>query len=157
MIYTVRELFQKEKSIWIKMRQYLIDTDICVYFLKGKFGLIDKIDEVGLENCFISEITIIELTYGAYKSTNFAEHILDVAKIKHLFEVLPISDSIEKYAEEKVRLQRLGQLIPDFDLLIAATAATHNMTMVTRNEKHLARVDGVIIENWTKYEFNRFV
>lgn len=139
------------------MTKYLINTDICVYFLKGKFGLIGKIDEVGLDNCYISEITIIELTYRAYKSTNFEKHISEVVKIQSLFEVLSISDSVEKFAEEKVRLQALGQLIPDFDLLIATTAIKNNMTMVTRNEKHLNRVNEIVIENWTKSEFNRFV
>ncbi len=126
------------------------------FFLKGKFGLIDKVNEVGLDNCYISEITIIELTYGAYKSTNFEKHISEVVKIKSLFEVLSISASIEKFAKEKVHLQRLGKLIPDFDLLIAATAITNNMTMVTRNEKHLSRINEISIENWTKREFNRF-
>lgn len=118
--------------------------------------MIDKIDEVGLDNCYVSEITIIELTYGTYKSTNFEKHITEVVKIKSLFEVLSISDSIEEFVIEKVRLQRLGQLIPDFDLLIATSAVAHNMVMVTRNTKHLSRVNGISIEDWTKSEFNRF-
>lgn len=38
--------------------KYLLDTNICVYFLNGKFNLQQKIDEVGIENCYVSEITI---------------------------------------------------------------------------------------------------
>lgn len=40
---------------------YLIDTNICIFFLKGKFDLQAKFERVGLENCFISEITVAEL------------------------------------------------------------------------------------------------
>jgi tRNA(fMet)-specific endonuclease VapC len=139
------------------MDQYLIDTDICIHFLRGKFGINEKVKEVGTDNCYISEITIAELTYGAYKSADFKKHILEVKKIEVLFEIIPIYGSINKYAEERVRLQKAGVLIPDFDLLIGATAVANNLVMVTNNENHLSRVSGIVIENWTKREFNRHI
>ncbi len=46
------------------MNQYLLDTNICVYYLKGMFDLENKIRNVGLVNCYLSEITIIELLYS---------------------------------------------------------------------------------------------
>lgn len=132
------------------MDQYLIDTDICIHFLKGKFGINDKVKEAGLDNCYVSEITILELTYGAYKSADFKKHILEVKKMEVLFEILPIYGSINKYAEERVRLQKAGTLIPDFDLLIGTTAVANNLILVTNNENHLSRISGIKIENWTK-------
>ena len=139
------------------MDQYLIDTDICIYFLKGKFGIKNKIKEVGIENCFISEITIAELTFGAYKSSNFNKHILEVKKMEVLFEIIPIYGILNKYAEERAKLQKNGNSIPDFDLLIGTTAVVNKLIMVTNNEKHLSRISGVRIENWTKREHNSFV
>ena len=139
------------------MDEYLIDTDICVYYLKGKFGIKDKVKEVGINNCYISEITIAELTYGAHKSKDFQKHILEVKKMEVLFEIIPIYGSFEKYAEERVRLQNAGVLIPDFDLLIGATAVANNLKMVTNNEKHLSRISGIVIENWTKKKFNKHI
>lgn len=50
------------------MKKYLLDTNICAYFLNGKYNLETKIDEVGFENCFVSEITIAELKYGVAKA-----------------------------------------------------------------------------------------
>jgi len=41
--------------------QYLLDTNICVFFLRGKMNLDEIIKEKGKENCFISEITVFEL------------------------------------------------------------------------------------------------
>lgn len=50
------------------MNQYLLDTNICIYFIKGLFDLKSKFEEVGPENCFISEITLAELKFGVEKS-----------------------------------------------------------------------------------------
>ena len=47
---------------------YLLDTNICVYFFRGKFNLLSKFEEVGIDNCAISEITLAELIFGAEKS-----------------------------------------------------------------------------------------
>lgn len=139
------------------MAQYLIDTDVCISFLKGNFKLQDKLHEVGISNCFISEITIAELTYGAYASSKFEEHILEVKTIQLLFEVLPINLAFEQFSKEKVGLKKSGLLIPDFDLLIASTSIVHNLCLVTNNVKHFLRIDKLEIENWTKKEFNKHI
>ena len=52
-----------------------MDTDICIFLLQGKYGLEEKIKRVGLKNCYISEITIAELKYGAENSSNYQKHI----------------------------------------------------------------------------------
>ena len=45
-------------------QKYLLDTCICVYWLRDKFNVKDRIDSVGLENCYISEIKVAELKFG---------------------------------------------------------------------------------------------
>lgn len=50
--------------------QYLLDTNICIFFLRGKLNLDDLIKQKGRENCFISEIKVMELRYGAENSNN---------------------------------------------------------------------------------------
>ncbi|HRO43840.1 MAG TPA: hypothetical protein PL009_13470 [Flavipsychrobacter sp.] len=50
------------------MKKYLLDTNTCIYFLKGRFELNKKIAEVGEQNCFISEMTVAELKYGVENS-----------------------------------------------------------------------------------------
>lgn len=138
------------------MSKFLIDTDICIFLLKERYGIAEKIKEVGISNCSISEISIAELTYGAYKSANYERHIQDVTKISHLFSIIPIFNSFPLFAEEKVRLQGQGNLIPDFDLLIGATAVNQDMILISNNERHMSRIANLQIENWTKREFNQF-
>lgn len=53
--------------------QYLLDTSICVYFLRGKLDLDKFIKEKGRGNFYISEITVVELSYGAENSNNPTE------------------------------------------------------------------------------------
>ena len=136
---------------------YLLDTDICVFFLQGKYRISDKIREVGVENCHISEITIAELKYGAEKNTKVETRLKEVDKMEYLFTVIPIYGSLDVYAKERVRLQKTGSLIPDFDLLIGTAAIVNDLVLVTGNEKHLNRLNGIQIENWCKPSFNKFL
>lgn len=50
--------------------KYLLDTNICIHFLRGKFGMIEKFQELGTENFAISEVTFAELVFGAENNTN---------------------------------------------------------------------------------------
>ncbi|MEJ7663965.1 MAG: hypothetical protein WKG07_32760 [Hymenobacter sp.] len=50
------------------MSQYLLDINICIHWSKDKFGLRQKVQQIGVENCFLSELTIAELIYGIAKS-----------------------------------------------------------------------------------------
>lgn len=127
---------------------YLLDTDICIFLLKDKYEISQKIRLAGISNCYISEITIAELLYGAYFSDKFDKHIQEVAKIEALFEVIPIFDCLPLFGKEKARLRQLGQLIPDFDLLIATSAIQHNLTLVSNNTTHVSRVESINLENW---------
>lgn len=61
--------------------KYLIDTNICVYFLRGKFNLDSIFKKTGLSNLYISEITAFELSYGAELSDNKEKSQNQVKKI----------------------------------------------------------------------------
>lgn len=136
---------------------YLLDTDMLISFLRDKHSVAEKIDHVGIENCCISEVSIIELTYGAYNSTKIDKHLGEVNQVENLFEVIPLYTAIKIFAQEKVRLRKEGNLIPDFDLVIGTTAVANNMILVTNNTKHLGRVKGIKIENWRDEKFNEFL
>ncbi len=132
------------------MKRYLLDTDICIAFLQGKYRLNEKIKRIDAENCYISEITVAELLYGAYFSKRPEKHLAEVQKIKEIFQPTPVFNSLELFGQEKARLRREGSLIPDFDLLIGTSAVHFEMVMVSNNEKHLRRISGIELENWIK-------
>lgn len=131
--------------------QYLLDTNICVFFLRGRLNLDDLIKQRGRENCFISEITVFELRYGAENSNNPVKSHKAVDAFIGGLSIVPIFGSIKRYAKEKVRLRKIGKPINDeFDLLISVTAVENKLILVTDNIKHFNRIDGIKMENWFK-------
>jgi len=132
------------------MNGYLLDTSICVYLFRGNRDIAQRLNKLGFERCFICDVVLAELRYGAYNS-NFAEDNLKMIDdfIKEV-RVLPFADSIDVYAKEKVRLKKAGKLIEDFDLLIGCAAKAAKLTMVTNNTKHFSHIEGLAIEDWIK-------
>ncbi|HEY4327236.1 MAG TPA: type II toxin-antitoxin system VapC family toxin [Mucilaginibacter sp.] len=132
------------------MKQYLLDTNICIYLLKGLFDLVEKIEDVGTINCFLSEITIAELKFGAENSDFPERNSEKISQLQQQFTVIPIFGSLDVYAREKARLKKEGKLLDDFDLLIGATAVSNDLILVTRNVSDFDRLKRIQIENWAK-------
>lgn len=131
--------------------RYLLDTNICVFFLRGRLNLDEIIKEKGRENCFISEITVVELRYGAENSDNPSKSHKSVDAFVSGLSIIPIFGSIKLYAKEKVRLKKIGKPMHDeFDLLIGVTAIENELTLVTDNIKDFEKLDKIKIENWFK-------
>lgn len=129
--------------------KYLLDTCICVDLLRRRQEIALKLNHVGWENCYISEITIAELLYGAECSLYPQANTAIIERLCASFHVVTISDSIREFVKQKSYLRNKGQMIEDSDLWIASTAVHNNMTMVTHNVKHLVgRLEGILIENW---------
>jgi tRNA(fMet)-specific endonuclease VapC len=103
-----------------------------------------------LENCFISEITVAELKFGAEKSQKVVRNRLVVSTFISQMNILPIYSSLDSYAQEKNRLQKQGTPIDEFDLLIGATALANDLVLVTNNTKHFKRLTDIQIEDWTQ-------
>lgn len=132
------------------MKKYLIDTNTCIYYIKGKFELNKKFEKVDSENCFISEITLAELKFGVENSEKKEKNQKALDNFLSGVKIVPIFHSLDLYATEKARLRKSGTPVDDFDLLIAVTSVTHNLIMVTNNTDHFRRIKGIALEDWTK-------
>lgn len=104
------------------MKKYLLDTNICIFYIKGQYELNRKIAEVGEQNCFISEMTVAELKYGVENSKTVEAMRIIVEAFISKFAIIPIYNSLDIYAKEKVKLRNQGLLIDDFDILIGSTS-----------------------------------
>lgn len=135
----------------VSMKQYLLDTNICVFLLRGQYDIDKKLDKVGLAHCYISEITEAELKYGAElgRRKGLKQRIEQLDEFLSALKILPISNVIDLYASEKARLRVAGTPADDdFDLLIGCTAVVNDMVMVTENMKHFKNLTGIQLENW---------
>jgi tRNA(fMet)-specific endonuclease VapC len=132
------------------LKSYLIDTNICIYYIKGKFNLKEKFNSIPKSKRFISEITLAELKYGVKNSQNPDKNQIALEDFLSGVQILPIFNSLDLYATEKARLRKSGQIIDDFDLLIGVSAISNDLILVTNNESHFGRINQIKIENWTK-------
>lgn len=130
--------------------RYLLDTNICIHLFRGKFNLIEKFEEIMLSDCAISEITLAELAFGAENSLNPEKNHKIIDEFSEQVKVLPIFNTIQVYATEKVRLRKAGMMISDFDLLIGCTAIVNDLIMVTENLQEFERISNIKLENWVK-------
>ncbi len=130
--------------------KYLLDTNICIHFFRGNFNLIDIIENIGIENCAISEITLAELIFGAENSKYPDKNFQLIETLSEQVAILPIIDAIREYGKQKVRLRKIGLMISDFDLLIGTTALVNNLIMVTENVKEFDRIKKIKLENWVE-------
>lgn len=130
---------------------YLLDTNICVFFLRGYLDLDVIIKEKGLENIYISELTVFELRYGAENSDNSKKSHGAVDKFINGLSIVPIYGCVDEYAKTKVYLKRNGTPMHDeIDLIIGATALANNFTLITDNLKDFRFIQDLKMENWIK-------
>jgi tRNA(fMet)-specific endonuclease VapC len=131
------------------MAQYLLDTDICIELIKHNERVLDKVEAIGADHCFVTEITIAELFYGAAKSGR-PEQFNDVEYILQSFDLKPLLPSLRLYGENKAILEDKGQMIGEFDLLIGSCAVHNNLVMVTSNLKHFDHIPNITLEDWAQ-------
>ena len=133
------------------MKRYLLDTNICVFLLRGRYQVDKRIDKVGIRNCYVSEITVLELKYGVElsKQKDGIDRSNQLNDFLSAVSVVPITDALDICAKEKIRLRLAGTPADDdFDLLIGCSAVAGNMIMVTENVKHFKNIKGIKLENW---------
>lgn len=116
--------------------------------LKNRYNIRTIINDDIVDNCYISDLSIAELYYGAYKSIHQNKGLKEVQLISSRFKIVPVSDSIALFGQLKADMERTGNKIDDFDLLIGAKAISHDLIMVTVNVKHLGKIPGIQLENW---------
>ncbi len=130
---------------------YLLDTDITIYCLKGNEMVRQNLRSHINNPIQISSVTLMELYYGAFKSQKVESNLAKVRKIENSLEIIPVNqDQVEIFGMLKVKLESAGTPLDDFDLILAATALSHNLILVTNNESHFSRIEGLKIENWSK-------
>ena len=131
---------------------YLFDTDI-VSYLTRRFPIqpvYDRFHAAPAANRFISAITVMELRRGArLHPAGDALWQRIVNEIFPFVEIIPVAkDEAVGAADLQARMQLAGQILPEADTIIAATALVHNLILITRNIRHFERITEVRLENW---------
>lgn len=135
----------------LRRLEYLLDTDTCIYLLKGHQKVKDKVAQAGVEALSVAIVTVGELYFGAYNSARVDANL---EKVRAFVSppgptILAIDDAaVECFGRFKAELRRAGTPIGDVDLLIAGVAASRGLTVITNNIAHFQRVPGISLETW---------
>lgn len=129
--------------------KFLLDTDTCVYWLRGHLPVRERLAEIDPKAIAISVITLAELRYGAACSTQTAHNHRTIDDFIDTTTVLGLTpEAVALFGDIKADLRKRGLLIEDMDLLIAATARAYDLTLVTNNVSHFERIADLRLENW---------
>ena len=133
---------------------YLLDTNVLSEVLRPRPSthVVRTIHGTEPALRFASEITRYELRMGARLLDDDAAGVL-WSRIE--LQILPLAQWLHvdaavatAAADLGATLRRAGLPLETTDVMIAATALVHRLTVVTRNVRHFERVPGLAVENW---------
>jgi len=132
------------------MKKSILDTNILTAFLKDNLKVVNKVsgylDEYG-------KLTISVITY--YEILRGLKEIARKKKLELFYEMAEKTEIIiltvgimDKASDIYLELKKKGELIEDADILVAASAMVNDLVLITDNEKHFCRIEGLKVENW---------
>lgn len=129
--------------------KYLLDTDTCIYVLKRKPEIV--VEQLARhENAVcISTVTLMELYFGAEKSSRPAQNRLEIDYFVANLAVLDYNTAAAQHtADIRAELGRRGTPIGPYDSMIAGHARSQGLICVSNNIREFSRVDGLRLDNW---------
>jgi len=129
---------------------YFLDTNICIYFLKGvSENILHKMEQTNPSNIKIPSIVKAELLFGVEKSVQKKRNLTLVKNFLLPFEIVPFDEiAAEHYPKVRSSPEKKGMPIGPNDLIIASIVLAYKGTLVTNNIKEFGRLKGLRLVNW---------
>jgi tRNA(fMet)-specific endonuclease VapC len=133
------------------MVKYLLDTNIVIYTMKNRPPQVKRRFQKHQGRIGISAVTLGELVFGAEHSRQVERNLADIEAMAARLEVLPFDDTAAyHFGQIRAALYRIGNPIGPYDMMIAGHARAFGLKLVTNNVKEFERVQGLLIEDWSK-------
>ncbi len=131
---------------------FLIDTNICSAYLKdtrkGAGTAFSRFMQY-TGQLHLSTVTLAELYTWALRSKAPPSHLQGLRDLLSTMTLLPVDHDVShKFGEVQAQLYDQGQPAATADLLIAATALVHGLTLITANTQDFANVPELTMQNW---------
>lgn len=132
------------------MLRYMLDTNLCIRVLRERPAALRERFNVEADGLCISTIVLTELLYGAAKSARPDHNRREVENFAARLDVLSFDlDAAGHAADIRAALERDGQVIGGYDVLIAGHARSRGLIVVTGNLGEFRRVAGLRCEDWS--------
>ena len=130
---------------------YCLDTDILIEYFRGNEAISIKIQNLtGEDSLGLIWLTFYEFFKGIFVSGKLGEETFLQELAKTCITLEPSYEAARIGGEIYAGLRKEGKLINDADILIASIVKAHDAVLVTNNEDHFSRIEGLKIENWLK-------
>ena len=133
--------------------KYLLDTNIASEWMKGDPRVVERLRNMAKQDLAVPQPVLAELAYGierlprSKRKERLEERLLairtEVGRVTWTDEVSAHFGTI------KAALERRGERIEDLDAAIAAHALSVDAVLVTTNVKHMGRIPGLRVEDWS--------
>ncbi|HEX3888404.1 MAG TPA: tRNA(fMet)-specific endonuclease VapC [Phenylobacterium sp.] len=131
------------------MLRYLLDTNLCIRVLRDRPKAVRDRFNLEADGLCISTIVLSELLHGAAKSDRPEHNRREVEGFAARLDVLAFDEAAAAHAADiRATLERQGQPIGGYDLLIAGHARSRGLTVITGNLAEFGRIDGLRCEDW---------
>ncbi|MGB7416466.1 MAG: type II toxin-antitoxin system VapC family toxin [Thermosynechococcaceae cyanobacterium] len=129
---------------------YLLDTCVISDFARGDTNTLQKLKSVLPHQIYVASVTCMEVSYGLRLNPSRAVQIRPVIdRLLASITVLPFDvEEAQLAAQIRSTLKSAGKPIGAYDVLIAATALAHDLTIVTSNTREFHQISGLKTENW---------
>lgn len=130
------------------MPRYMLDTNMCIYLMKHQPPEVaERFARCRVGDVVMSAVTHAELQYGVMTTADPARERAHLANLVESIPVLPF-DTAAGIAYGPIRWATRESRKDHLDKLIAAHAASLDLTLVTNNVKDFARFPGLSLDNW---------
>lgn len=131
------------------MLRYMLDTNLCIRVLRDRPAEARARFNQEAEGLCLSSVVLYELLYGAAKSARAEHHRGQVEQFAARLQVVEFdAQAADHAASIRATLERSGQVIGAYDLLIAGHARSRGLVVVTGNLSEFQRVEGLRCEDW---------
>jgi predicted nucleic acid-binding protein len=120
----------------------LIDTDVLIWYARGNARAIATVNAI--EDCHISAVSYMELMQVCRSKAEL--RVVHKAFKSDEHDVLPLTQIISDLACKLVEQYALSHSVHLADALIAATAMSHQLVLLTGNNKHFSAIKGLKLE-----------
>jgi predicted nucleic acid-binding protein len=135
------------------MPSHLLDTSVYCQPLKPRpLPTVERRwAAIGDTAVAVSVVCEAELLFGLALNPSARLTSLYESSLKGRYKILPVDSLVAGiYGQMKATCRKQGLPLPDFDLLIAATARAHGLILATLNARHFRRIEGLAVEDWAR-------
>lgn len=130
---------------------YCLDTDILIEYFRGNEAIRTRVESLtGKDSLGLIWLTVYEFFKGIFVSGKLDEEKFLQELNETCLILNPSYEAARIGGEIYAALRKEGRLINDADILIASVVKAHDAVLVTNNEEHFSRIEGLKIENWLK-------